>query len=250
MRSTGKLRIRSMLLVAAAAAIGCLDRPVGLSTPTVSALVSIKDKTTVVSKINLLFMIDNSSSMADKQKFLEKAVPDLMKRLVDPVCVDADDNDAPDDKKPDPVTGQCPAPYRRDFEPVRDIHVGVISSSLGGHGAPYVCDDAVDKRLDHHDDDAGHLLTRGATLAGGTLQGKGFLSWNPSATDSPASSDGLVDSFKTLIGGVGQHGCGHEAQLEAVYRFLNDPEPYEKLVLGRGHRHQAGSGPSTSQGAG
>ena len=103
---------------------GCLDRPVGVSTPTVTALVVIKANTTTVSKIDLLFMIDNSPSMADKQKFLEKAVPDLMKRLVDPVCVDSNDNDAPDDKKPDPVTGQCPTPYQRDFEPVRDIHVG------------------------------------------------------------------------------------------------------------------------------
>jgi len=57
------------------------------------------------------------------------------------------------------------------------------------------------------------------------------LSWNPGASGSPSGADGLVDSFKTLIGGVGQHGCGYEAQLEAVYRFLNDSEPYEQLVL-------------------
>lgn len=231
---TGRLRMRSIVVAVAAVAIGCLDRPVGVSTPTVTALVVIKSSTTTVSKIDLLFMIDNSPSMADKQKFLQKAVPDLMKRLVDPVCVDANDNDAPDDKKPDPVTGQCPVPYRRDFEPVRDIHVGVISSSLGGHGTPHVCDDAIDMRIDHHDNDASHLLTRGATVAGDTLQSKGFLSWNPSASGSPSNADGLVDSFKTLIGGVGQHGCGHEAQLEAVYRFLNDPEPYEHLVLADG----------------
>src|SRR5262245_6710446 len=43
---------------------------------------------TRVTKVDLLFMIDNSSSMADKQALLAQAVPDLVNRLVDPVCID------------------------------------------------------------------------------------------------------------------------------------------------------------------
>src|SRR5579883_378024 len=42
-----------------------------------------------VSKIDLLFMIDNSSTMSDKQSLLAQAVPDMMARLVTPNCVDA-----------------------------------------------------------------------------------------------------------------------------------------------------------------
>src|SRR5213595_624989 len=67
---------------------GCLDRPVAPATPTVSARIVTPAKQNKVSKIDLLFMIDNSSSMADKQAILAQAVPDLVNRLVDPVCID------------------------------------------------------------------------------------------------------------------------------------------------------------------
>ena len=39
--------------------------------------------------IDLLFMIDNSGSMADKQIILAKAIQDLVDRLTNPLCVDA-----------------------------------------------------------------------------------------------------------------------------------------------------------------
>src|SRR6185369_13953701 len=35
----------------------------------------------------------------------------------------------------------------------------------------------------------------------------------------------------TMVQGVGQHGCGYEASLEAVYRFLIDPDPFDKLTV-------------------
>src|SRR5688500_8961314 len=37
-------------------------------------------------KLDLLFMIDNSISMSDKQEILRLAVSDLMDRLVNPIC--------------------------------------------------------------------------------------------------------------------------------------------------------------------
>src|SRR5262245_2080061 len=45
--------------------------------------------TTPADKVDLLMMIDNSRSMADKQLILALAVPDLLGRLVNPRCVDA-----------------------------------------------------------------------------------------------------------------------------------------------------------------
>jgi hypothetical protein len=225
---------RAFILVAAAfTASACLDRPVSVLTPTVSARVVINENSTSVSQIDLLFMIDNSSSMSDKQTFLQLAVPDLVKRLVDPVCVDAADKDVPG-VAPDPMTGKCPLPYHRDFDPIRDIHVGIISSSLGGHGAQGVCESASDRRADPHDDDSGHLLTRASAGATSTFQNKGFLSWNPNLEGAESDADRLTSSFRSLISGVGQHGCGYESQLEAVYRFLNDPAPYQSLVLSDG----------------
>src|SRR3954471_10462522 len=82
----GSLLLTSVSVVG----VGCLDRPVAPATPEVSARVLVGDKQSKVSKIDLLFMIDNSSSMADKQTILGQAVPDLVKRLIEPKCVDKD----------------------------------------------------------------------------------------------------------------------------------------------------------------
>jgi hypothetical protein len=79
-----------------------------------------------VDKLDLLFMIDNSPSMGDKQAFLAQAVPDMITRLVTPNCVDSaghilgrtDEN------------GQCGL-GRPEFPPVQDMHIGVVTSSLG-----------------------------------------------------------------------------------------------------------------------
>jgi hypothetical protein len=40
----------------------------------------------------------------------------------------------------------------------------------------------------------------------------------------------LVTNFQSQVSAAGEHGCGYEAPLEAAYRFLSDPEPYESLV--------------------
>src|SRR5690606_20265891 len=67
--------------------LGCLDRPaVGLSPITNNIFV---DQVThdAVTAIDLLFLIDNSVSMADKQALLRQAVPLMVERLVTPDCV-------------------------------------------------------------------------------------------------------------------------------------------------------------------
>src|SRR4051794_29920138 len=94
------------------------------------------------SKLDLLFMIDSSSSMADKQEVLAQAVPDLVYRLVNPPCV----NDDGTLNGPADATGGCVAPAHRAFHPVKDLHIGIITSSLGGHGAQ-VCTES-DVRTD------------------------------------------------------------------------------------------------------
>src|SRR6185503_14009258 len=82
---------------------GCLDRPVAPATPQVTARVMEQVKQNKVNKIDLLFMIDNSSSMADKQAILGEAVPELVKRLIEPKCVDRDSGEI----KGDPVNNEC-----------------------------------------------------------------------------------------------------------------------------------------------
>ncbi len=67
---------------------GCMDRPVVAGEPTTKTNFTTKVSQTAVDKIDLLFSIDNSASMGDKQAYLEQAIPDLIKRLLTPNCLD------------------------------------------------------------------------------------------------------------------------------------------------------------------
>jgi len=211
---------------AAGLATGCLDRPVVKATPTTSNVFVDQIVQTAVDKIDLLFMIDNSVSMADKQEILKTAVPVLLGRLVQPICVDA--NGMPSGGNVD-ASGQCPAPNAPEFAPIGDIHIGIVSSSLGAHGgsvcsAPAPGDDPANTHLD----DKGELIgTQRTGLT--TWNNMGFLAWDPSQTKN--TPPGIMDAgtlntqFSAMIEAVGEHGCGYEASLEAWYRFLVDPEP-------------------------
>jgi len=135
-------------------------------------------------KLDVLLMVDNSASMADKQDPLARTIGDLIKGLAN-----AD-----------------------------DVHVGVITSSLGGHGAT-LCEGT-----DGSDDHA-HLigkLPRGASL---NLP-KGFVEWTPAA-----GAAALQSQVQAMVLAAGETGCGLESQLEAVYRFLADPFPPESIAL-------------------
>jgi hypothetical protein len=181
----------------------------------------------IPAKIDLLFVIDNSSSMADKEDILAQAVPDLVSRLVDPVCVDPVTGRQVGTRGPD---GSC-AIGRSEFNPIEDIHVGMITSSLGGHGAVGVCDDPDPLKAFAHNDDHGRLISRGPMDAAvPTFQNQGFLNWNPVSTKGQTPAN-ITDPFATMVRGVGEHGCGYEAPLEAIYRFLVDPDPYQSIVV-------------------
>jgi hypothetical protein len=182
---------------------------------------------TGVTKIDLLLMIDNSASMADKQELLKAAVPVLIGRLVSPLCVDQNGEPTGVSAQPD---GTCAIPSTSpEFAPVNDIHIGIVSSSLGSHGgivcaAPSPADDPTLTHLD----DQGHLIgTERTSLA--TWNNSGFLAWDPSglANVPPGESNAanLSTDFAAMIEATGEHGCGFEASLESWYRFLIDPEP-------------------------
>lgn len=217
----------TILTVTTLLATGCLDRPLAPATPTVTARFREINTEHGVSKIDLLFMIDNSASMADKQGLLALVIQDLVKRFVDPICINPDGSDS---TLKAGANGACPPPTEREFERINDIHVGIITSSLGGHGAPGVCDPASGND-DVHAADMAHLVARGGPPPVATFENRGFLNWNPGLAGAYSNADSLITDFGTMVTGVGQHGCGYEAQLEAVYRFLVDPAPYATITL-------------------
>ena len=103
-----------------------------------------------VDKVDMLFMVDNSASMGDKQVLLGEAVPSLVNRLVTPNCVDAN-GDPGTDNTGQPITtsdGTCPGALSAEFPPVHDMHIGIVSSALGGRGSRRLPDEPVEPALE------------------------------------------------------------------------------------------------------
>jgi hypothetical protein len=212
------------------------------------SLVSLRPQS--VGKVDLLFMIDNSSSMGDKQALLAQAVPDMINRLVSPNCVDGRGNTLGPSSNGSCASGQL------EFPPVNDMHVGIVTSSLGGRGATTTCDPAApnptNPNLPSHNDDRGELINRGGDQeaplpkAGSPLN---FLAWYPSVpanqppnhpappvpaetfVGDPTTPGTLIGDFTQMVAGVHEHGCGFEAQNEAWYRFLVQPDPFASIQI-------------------
>ncbi|HXK17492.1 MAG TPA: hypothetical protein VNG33_06810, partial [Polyangiaceae bacterium] len=202
----------------------CTTRPVTSIEPHTTNLFVAPIRNEVIDKIDLLFMIDNSRSMGDKQKLLASAVPQLARRLVVPRCVGA----AGAAHERASLSEVCPAGSEPEFRAVRDIHIAVITSSLGSHGAKQAACAGVSP-----DDDRGLLLP--SVRAGlASYDNSGFLAWDPQQKLQPpgeADPQRLGDQFSEMVKATGEDGCGYESSLEAWYRFLIDPEPPKTLAV-------------------
>ena len=273
------MRILSIAAVCTVA-VGCLTRPVESENPTDKAVIYDSLSQTAIDKVDLLFAIDNSASMGDKQDLLAAAVPVLVNRLLNPNCVDASTTCkvASDCTASLGATAQCDteanngggacfvagdnqggakqcstiANTKPEFPPVHDLHVGVVSSSMGGGGAETCA--ALDSSDSTHQDDHGWLLNRTSSntpIANANPvnpPGGDFLAWLPSSDPKNAgkaapnvtpyaTSSQLVSDFQSLVSGVQQHGCGLEAQLESWYHFLVQPDPWQSITRGSDNRN-------------
>jgi hypothetical protein len=194
-----------------------------------------------VDKIDLVLVVDNSAYMAEKQQILALAVPELISGLTNPTCID-ETTDAPVSNQPADPLAACPVGSRRAFTPVLDMHVGLLSSSLGTFGAdgcpnkpPASCGGATSNSISDNDD--GKLVTRTDPCGTGnvpTYQDLGFLAWDPAQKLNPPGTSQVSDlamAATSLVTGDGQLGCGFESQNESWYRFLVDPTPYGSISL-------------------
>lgn len=155
-------------------------------------------------KVDLLLMVDNSMSMTDKQELLAEAVPRLVNQLINP-------------------TGGGKA--------VTDLHIGIVSSSLGGHGGDQCSEQS--SYFTPSQNDHAHLMPSvrpSASLP--SHQGLGFLWWDPGNKGGGQSNSATLTAELTAhVKAVGEGGCGWESSLEAWYRFLIDPSPPEQVVV-------------------
>jgi len=141
-----------------------------------------------VDKVDLLFVIDNSNSMAGEQAQLRAQFPRLMEALTTGLR-------APDDTRP--------------FTPVRDLHVGVVSTDMGIAGVelPPSC------HADGGDD--GRLETQPRGDRDCAAQYPSFLMYEAGTS----SASDLARDF-ACVAQLGTGGCGFEQQLEAPLKAL------------------------------
>ncbi|HEY4013003.1 MAG TPA: hypothetical protein VGM06_06680, partial [Polyangiaceae bacterium] len=249
--SAALLRATVVLGVVGAA---CLTRPVVTADPNLKTNFTNVIHSVAVDKLDILFMIDNSASMGDKQQLLGLAVPDMINRLVSPNCVDV--NGATVGPSNNGVCGNGTA---LEFPPVHDMHLGIVSSSLGGRGSATTCNatdpNPANTALNSHNNDNAYLIARGGaneTPIANAPSPLNFLAWFPSVTANmqagavmppvPAETtvgdantpNTLIGDFTQMISGVHEHGCGFEAQNEAWYRFLVQPDPYASINVDAG----------------
>jgi hypothetical protein len=228
---------------------GCLTRPVVHQEPDTKENFTTTVRQQAVDKIDLLFDIDNSASMGDKQDYLKKAIPDLINRLVLPNCVDTMDMMT---IHPRDASGACPMGSKEEFPPVHNMHIGVVTSALGMRGGD-VCDPTEKIQsgplmgLNKHNDDQAHLINRATDTETAEMDmlPSNFLDWFPSVSANTGVNPGsgavpitdvakLKQDFSDLIAGVHELGCGIESQLETWYRFLIQPDPYDQIVVNGG----------------
>lgn len=186
------------------------------------------------SKVDLLFVIDNSRGMGDHQAALSAGVRHLLDGITNPPCVDGGGVVS----QPAAPTEPCPGGSVRRHAPIRDLHIGFISSSLGSLTANACAGP------DPTSDDKAHLLSRTELGSAPTYAGKGFLAFDPDGVMSPPGDPDIESISQTvadIIRGIGQTGCGYEMPLEAMTRFLVDPDPHDALSQNGGLLQQNGT---------
>ncbi len=221
--TTVRLPLSVLALLAAAATGACtqsftlappdgsipIGRDAGSSPPT-DAATDAGPKCTVASSVDLLFMVDNSNSMAEEQASLTVQFPRLVTVL---------------------ATGDRNGDGRADVLPIRDLHVGVVSSDMGNGGFP------VPTCATTFGDD-GVLITRGNTgMAGCMATYPPYLSFMP-----PADPVRFAADF-TCVARLGTGGCGFEQQLEATLKALTPSSSPITFAMGTvGHEDRANAG--------
>jgi hypothetical protein len=221
--------------------------------PKLDEILSVQNQQ--LDKVDILFVVDNSPSMGGAQTLLSLAVPIMINRLVQPNCVDNDGMVVGVS-----MNGACPKGSKLEFPPVHDMHVGIITSSLGGRGSDACPDNATNPAapsLSAHMNDNGELINRGGVQGNPTVENPmldetppdDFLAYFPGCTSGPDTgcaagpNEGktvpvnpitagatLIDDFQTAMLGVHEHGCSFGGQNEAWYRFLVQPDPYATIA--------------------
>lgn len=170
---------------------GCLDRELKPVTPCLVSAVSREVKANNIDKVDLLFVVDNSRSMAGEQASLRKEFPRVIRVL---------------------TTGERVAGDPNPFPAITNLHVGVVSTDMGVPGVSF-------DRCSADGGDDGRLLNV-AHGEGCSATYPQFLSY---VSDPLQGATASAESFANEVGCIatlGTEGCGFEQQLEAPLKAL------------------------------
>jgi hypothetical protein len=167
----------------------CLERTLGAINPCLVNGVRTKAAGSGIDKVDLLFIVDNSSSMAEEQAALRAQFPKLIQTL---------------------TTGERAG--GKSFPAVKDLHLAVVSSSLllpGALGSG--CDSKGDDGLFQHQSNP----TQDRSLPGCKPSYPSYLQFQAGIDDPLATAQDFA-----CIATLGTTGCGFEHQLESGLKAL------------------------------
>jgi hypothetical protein len=205
---------------------GCFERALRPVNPCTRSNVGDTIRVESVDEVDLLFMIDNSNSMAEEQASLTAELPRLVRVL---------------------ASGDINADGMQEFQPVRSLHIGIINSDMGtgGHAVPTCANGAGGTASG----DDGVLITEGQTSRPGCS-----ASYPPVfefLREGTVTADAFAASV-ACVAAVGTGGCGFEQQLDAVLKAVSPsvatsytvpgyiPPTFFGGSLGHGDRMNAG----------
>jgi hypothetical protein len=169
-------------------ASGCLQRKLKPLNPCLVSGVVATVAVTNIDKVDMLFMVDNSDSMGDKQTLLRAQFPHLISVM---------------------TTGMRDSDPAHNFPAAKDLHIGVVTSDMGLPGVDGItgCTGlGLDGILQHNPSTA---------IQGCQASYPPFLTFM-AGVNQP---DQTAKDFQ-CIASVGTGGCGYEHQLEAPLKAL------------------------------
>jgi hypothetical protein len=193
----------TLAVVAAGLLAGCLNRELVRIDPRTESYILQEIPVQSNAGVDILVIVDNSGSMAQEQAMLHDAFPLLIKDILDPPI--------------DPVTNQ------RSHAPVREMHIGVVSTDMGVGG--YDVKTCQDNALVGDDGILQHT-GRGSGCASSYPD---YLPYGPLTAGAEPDST-VVNQLAADFGCIavlGTDGCGFEQPLEAAHKAL-----YDQSVLG------------------
>ena len=197
---------RAWTVIAALIALGaCDERELAPTSPCAGYRQTKVLRVGVEDKIDIVFVVDNSASMADEQTRLREQFPNMLRTL---------------------TTGQRVPRDPNPFTPLKDVHVAVVSSDMGLAGVELA---SAGCRADGGDDGRLQYLGRDP---GCQVDYPSFLSYNAVRYLGPITDHEQFARDVLCVGSLGTAGCGYEQLLEAPFKALSPTRQMEPSTLG------------------